>query len=547
MRIELVWAPSSIRFQPIPPLGISTLAAALRSVGHFVEQKDLELECVELTLTGKWTTWKSDLAAMTNRDRVNRFVLENASDVEIQRGLSATQSLLPCDEFDIIGFSVMSMRQFWTSLLLARSLKKNERPKIVFGGEFVTRNGETILRKYEFVDFCLSGHSFKSFPWLIDFLQSNEKDSPQIPGLVYRSHGNPVSNKQGPIQIDDMPIPDFDGFSLQKYPKIIDIVFDGSFDTLLLRYLLSTGCPFDCVFCGRHVRAHPRLKDPPKIVKELCSLSRKYQTKLFCLECNEVNPSRKWLSHLCDEFEEKRLNLQWYAYAVPRDLDKESLNRLYFAGCRVLRFGMESGSQRILNLMNKPVDVSEAEAILKHSSEIGFWNHVNFIVGFPSEEKTDIQETVEFIKRNRKFIDSIKMSPFYVDSESSIFDSPERYGLRITQKTIDRIEFSEKNREWPQIMREVVWGVREIYQIMKDSEISSAGSATELVFVALTHFNNKETTKRWLKEKHPYFLDNIPSQRMIAKLYNPDERKLKETDELWHDFVGRWGGSFDVI
>jgi len=547
MRIELIWAPSFIRFQPIPPLGISTMAAALRSAGHFVEQKDLELECAELTLTGKWTTWKSDLEAMTNRERIERFVLVNAGDIEIQRGLSFLQSLLTCDDFDVIGFSVMSMRQFWISLLLAWSLKKNERPKTVFGGEFITRNGERIVRKYGFVDFCLSGHSFKSFPCLIDLVQSNEKVFPQVPGLVYRSHGHLVSNKAGPTQIDDMPIPDFDGFSLPKYRRIIDILFDGNFDTLLLRYLLSTGCPFDCVFCGRHIRAHPKLKEPAKIVRELCNLSTKYKTRLFCLECNEINPSRKWLSNLCDEFEKKRLNLQWYAYAIPKDLDKKSLDRLYFAGCRVLRYGLESGSQRILNLMNKPIDVSEAEAILKQSSAIGFWNHVNFIVGFPSEEEIDIQKTVEFIKRNGKFIDSIKISPFYVDSESSIFDSPERYGLRITQKTIDRIEFSEKDREWTQIMMEVIKGVREIYQIMKDFEISSAGSAIELVFVALTHFSNKETVKRWLKEKHPYFFDNIPSQRMLAKLYDPDERRLKETDELWHDFVGRWGGSFDVV
>ena len=121
-----------------------------------------------------------------------------------------------------------------------------------------------------------------------------------------------------------------------------------------------------------------------------------------------VNGNLKNFQRLVDLILEKELNIKWNSYArCDGRMTKEFIEKIYMSGCTCLSYGVESGSQKVLLDMRKKVDIWEIENNLKHGAEVGLFNHINWMIGFPTEEPIDFLHSLQLLANARTHIGAI--------------------------------------------------------------------------------------------------------------------------------------------
>ncbi|MFC1691593.1 B12-binding domain-containing radical SAM protein [Nanoarchaeota archaeon] len=126
----------------------------------------------------------------------------------------------------------------------------------------------------------------------------------------------------------------------------------------------------------------------------------------------------------------KPLNVKWTCQLRPtKDFDLETLRTLYDSGLRMVLWGVESGNERVLKLMNKGTIKQDVEQVLSDSHKAGIKNVTYIMFGFPTETKEEFMDTIEFLKRNSKNIDLISSSVFGLQHNTTIYNNPADYGI----------------------------------------------------------------------------------------------------------------------
>jgi radical SAM superfamily enzyme YgiQ (UPF0313 family) len=126
----------------------------------------------------------------------------------------------------------------------------------------------------------------------------------------------------------------------------------------------------------------------------------------------------------------KELKVEWMCQLKPdNNWDKKTLEELYSSGLRVIIWGVESASNRILNLMKKGTNVNDIEEVLKHSKESKIKNVVYMLFGFPTETEEEFLESVRFLERNTENIDLVSPSTFGLQRGTKIYNNPEDFGI----------------------------------------------------------------------------------------------------------------------
>jgi len=136
---------------------------------------------------------------------------------------------------------------------------------------------------------------------------------------------------------------------------------------------------------------------------------------------------------LAQGIEERGLDIKWLTFVrLEREFrDVRFMQRLYDAGCRILMFGLESASQRVLNLMRKGTRVEHFRPILEACKEASIAVRYDFMVGFPGEAEEDVQWTFDFLHQNRDVIDtpfsSYSTAIFELRSGIPVLEMADRY------------------------------------------------------------------------------------------------------------------------
>ncbi|MBT7281734.1 radical SAM protein [archaeon] len=131
----------------------------------------------------------------------------------------------------------------------------------------------------------------------------------------------------------------------------------------------------------------------------------------------------------------KELNIEWMCQLKPdKTWDEDTLKELYLSGLRVVLWGIESGSNRILKLIKKGTNVEDIEEVLKNSKEMGIKNVVYMIFGFPSESEEEFLESVIFLERNSNNIDLVSPATFGLQEGSDVYNNPKSYGINKIKK-----------------------------------------------------------------------------------------------------------------
>lgn len=174
----------------------------------------------------------------------------------------------------------------------------------------------------------------------------------------------------------------------------------------LASMITSRGCPFSCMFCHNSWKGLPvRYNSPERVMAEISELKEKYRVSAIFFMDDDFFVNKARFKAICSALIESRMNIFWAANARVTSVSPETLALAKKAGCRQISFGFESGSQKILDILEKRSTVEQGEAAVKMTKEAGLLVYGTFMIGNPTETRQDMQLTENFILRNK--IDSI--------------------------------------------------------------------------------------------------------------------------------------------
>ena len=190
--------------------------------------------------------------------------------------------------------------------------------------------------------------------------------------------------------------------------------------------LTSRGCPYRCAFCGLSEQHKiMRYRSPENVIEEIQSIQKKYGINKFNFQDDTFTVDKKRLHKLFDAF--KNLGIGFRMHGRSGLDTPEDYRMAKEAGCDVIAWGIESGSQKMLDRMNKKTTVKKNEDVIKWAKENGLTTRAFFVIGFPGEDKYTLEETKEFIERANP--DQYFVSNFVPYPGTDVWNNPEKYGV----------------------------------------------------------------------------------------------------------------------
>jgi anaerobic magnesium-protoporphyrin IX monomethyl ester cyclase len=365
---------------------------------------------------------------------------------------------------DVVGIGITSRAQILNALLLTEKIKKEYKIPVIFGGPYVTLFAELFFKKYTFIDYAIVGEGEVPLLKFLNYMQG--KCAVQnVPSLWHRDKTKDIFNGRTFYDIEDQSCPDFEGFSLRLYNCFI---FGKSF--FGIPYLTSRGCPNQCTYCTYSSLEGPwQCKSIRKVIEDITFLKEKCQSRFFNFEDANFNVSYEYVDKLCDAFINMKVDIQWIARAYPHNLDISLLTKMKKAGCQQLRFGIESGSDRVLRMMKRNVDVKSQVKILKMAKAAGIENVINLIIGYPYETALDLKKTAIFLKKNADVIDRVHIYTLVIYYGSYLFNNAADIQIKIKEYRITFFTYfydyetmegnisRQQRKTFKRLMQKIVW------------------------------------------------------------------------------------------
>lgn len=389
------------------PMGISYIASYLAACGHEVGIYHAE--------HGSDTEYKS---VVKYSESFNKYksAIESADHpiwAKVKREIS---SFYP----EVVGVSVLTPKV--PSAFKIAEICKNIDPKmvVVFGNHHPTIKPDEILLN-ENVDFVVRGEGEGTFSSLIDNLEGPSPNYHTIAGLSFRDNGKIINNNDRALidNLDELPFPARDKLlNLQTYTPI-----------QLSMVMTSRGCPYSCTFCASHNMwgKKVRFRSVENIINEINELKNAYSIKNVSFMDDSFTINGECVKELCLAMIENRIDITWSCLTRVNIISDEIIALMKKAGCTKVDVGIESGNQRVLDLINKGITVEQvrkAVKILRRNKM--FWSGF-FMFGFPTETKQEVLDTLGFMKELRP--DWANISVFTPYPGTPLFDLAQQKGM----------------------------------------------------------------------------------------------------------------------
>jgi anaerobic magnesium-protoporphyrin IX monomethyl ester cyclase len=331
---------------------------------------------------------------------------------------------------DVIGISIVLRQQLFSSMTFCAMIKE-QFPDIhvTIGGNTVTRFRDVLPDTPKLFALFDSAIVYEGETALLRLIEgiANGTELSHVPNLIFRDEaGIHVNSETFAENMGALPPPDFDGLPMEKYfvPEPI------------LPYLATRGCYWGrCEFCdhGEGYTSGYRTKKDWQIIDELTFLKEKYQTRHFHFTDESYPPAlfRKVTRKLV----ESKLDIAWTTHIRFEKslLSDEIWQDAQDSGCKYLHMGYESGSERVLQLMDKATTTDIIQQSLELSSRHGVWNHVMGFFGFPGETYEDAKFSTQFLEDNREHVHSIGFGTFDLSKHTPVAKNPEKFGITFYQ------------------------------------------------------------------------------------------------------------------
>jgi radical SAM superfamily enzyme YgiQ (UPF0313 family) len=328
------------------PLGCLYLTAALERAGFTVDFRDYQLSEADDPF---------DIEAFL------AFVADPAPVI----GLSCMANLLPF------------------ALLASRALKERYPDrKIILGGVGTKAVEDKVLNRFPWIDVIARGEGELTGPELMRAL--NAGNLAAVRGISYRENGSIAHNPDRPRirNLDAIPFPAFQRIDLARYQGY--------------GMMTSRGCPYPCTFCSVvpvwNYESYSR--SPDNIVEEMALLHREAGVNLFLFQDEFFVSGKKQVLAFCRALERAGLDVEWKAFGRVNLTDEEMMRAMAESGCLELRFGIESGSDRVLKQIKKGFTAAESLKLLPKAVSIFPRVDAFYVWGFPFESMEDFNQSL---------------------------------------------------------------------------------------------------------------------------------------------------------
>ncbi|MBZ0118992.1 MAG: B12-binding domain-containing radical SAM protein, partial [Sandaracinaceae bacterium] len=435
----------------LPSLGLARLAAYLRGYGFEVRVVDLEATHVDL-----------ELSAFTDDPRVDAF-LDGTLDDELEARLGELYGPIEaCVEgYCLVGFSVVDyFGHFQMNLAscLAQRVKARTGQHTVLGGERDQVDPDRALARACF-DYVVDGDGGAALFELACLEAYQDREARRIDAVWSRHEGEIVRRPMVRSHLNAMPRPDFDGVPLERYRRapsqdlLRAIDADGLFAGApreafaYLPYGFVKGCTADCTFCS--AKEHLDVQAPEKTVDELMALAERYGVRDFVFLNNLVNLGPRWLERFCRLLVERRAGLQWTDSCRPTGISESLAALMRESGCLLLNYGAESGSDRVLERMQKGLGRADILATLRATHGAGILNRVNLIAGYLHETPEDVDLTISLVETLSGQIDVIGcFQGFYLFPGMGV--DPAKEGI-VVRDGLDRLKTGQATLAYDEV------------------------------------------------------------------------------------------------
>ena len=370
MKIALIFPPFYLEsMYNLPPLGLINLATALKGFPHQVVLMDFALA-------------------------IRQGALKRGKDIYddcVEKILAETP--------DLVGFSAQCTT-YPAVIQISKKIKgRDPHVKIVIGGHNASFVDQMTLKRYPFIDAIVRGEGEITFKELVNACEKGTawKD---VKGITYRQGNNIFRNDDRDLisDLNDLPFPDYTFTApLSEYrdacrlPRSIAILEVGR------------GCPHRCIYCSESMlwRRRTRTFSPSRIVDEIENLHKNYEAECFLLAYDQFTANRGFVESFCAKIIENGLNhLPWYCISRLDSLDASLLALMREAGCESMCYGVDSGSKETLSFIRKNIDHEILYTRVVETADQGIIPTLSFVIGFPEEERKDIDETLTLALRS---------------------------------------------------------------------------------------------------------------------------------------------------
>jgi len=509
-----------------PPYNISLLKSVLKKEGFEPVCFDFNLEFYnQVSDDLEKETWFSMARGVCWEDDFNfvlRIIDKNDSFIKdfIQKIIKLNSK--------VICFTVNQRNIFFTSEVVKQIKNIDSDKIIIFGGPHCFRNIYVLELFSKFcVDALCLGEGEITLVHFLRIIQDRGKLD-YCPGFAYKNEQNEIVDcGDGPIaeNLDSLPFADFSDFDVSKYRgKSIPI-------------LTSKGCINRCSFCSERINmGRFRVRSAENIFAEMVYQLSKFQyIEEFYFTDSLVNGDISTLEKLSELIIKNNLKFKWSGQAVIRkEMTPDLLRKLRQSGCYGLSYGVESGSDKILRLMRKGYNSELAERVLRDTYNAGIGINFNIIVGFLGEEETEFQQTLEFVRRNLQYTQTVTLNLLSIGPDTELHKNAQKWGFRPSDdKEVDWYTSDGKNNLAERLRR-----LEQLREVTKEKASIDSNKEVDFNLKLGDLYLQKGESERALKhyyiaseknrdENRKYSIDTkINSVKKSAEHNDYDERKI---------------------
>lgn len=438
MKVALVLSPNL--FKRCPLIGYAYLFA-------YLKERDIEVSIFDLNT-------KMDIPNDDNeRDWANPSFVDQFMFEHNHLFDSFVEEILQ-SQAKIIGFSIWTTTKF-SSLILASMIKRKDKDRlIVFGGPECSFFAKEFIQD-EAIDIVVRGEGEQT---LLELVQKYERGGriDFCPGSLLKRNGEIIDGgfREEISNLDALPFPDFSNFPLKKY-----------YLRNSLPIMFNRGCTRKCVFCNAEITWRKwRFRSAKNIYQEMIFQLNNYpKLEKFEVDDTALNLNLMVLLELSELMIKDNTKINWGGAAIihPK-MDYELLEKMARAGCNSLAYGLESGSQKVIDKMGKGFKIEDAERVIQATHRAGIEAIINIVIGFPGETEEDFEQTMQFIERNRRYIYFVSYpSECYIGNRTYLHTHPDEFDVELVNggdswQTNDRVNTHQARKERIKIFNDFV-------------------------------------------------------------------------------------------
>ena len=344
----------------LPPLGLTILAAVLR-------ENNFDVKILDAAVLG-----------LSQEEAVNQILQERPK---------------------YVGTTAVTVSIYHGAKLNQMLKERNPQVVTLVGGPHITALPEDTLERFPQFDVCVVGEGERTIVELLNVLERGD-DLDKVAGIVFRKDGHIVKTPMRPFiqNLDELPMDAWD--LLPQFPHAYksSVHKYGRFPTTSL--VTSRGCPGQCTFCdnstfGRKVRGY----SAQRMIATIKHLQEKYGIKDVMFNDDIFTALRKRLIEFCEGLIEEKLDFTWGCYSRCDTVNPKILKLMKISGCWRIAYGIETGSQEILDVLRKKETLEQMENAARWTREAGIRAKGFFMIGNPLETEKTLERSVQFMKK----------------------------------------------------------------------------------------------------------------------------------------------------